>query len=423
MVRKWTFFSIGGYLLFVLVMYAYIFHWANTSIPQWYEGTSADPATFLNDRELMLSEKYSAIRNFLFFLATPFEWFIYFFLIIWGFSRKFEEWGKKTSRLSFVQTAVYLFWFYLVATVITLPLNYISYYYSVQYGITTQTFSLWMKDQLIDFWVNYVIMYIVVLVLYWLMARFQQRWWLVAWILSIPFTLFLMFIQPVMIDPLYNDFYPLQNKELEKKILTLAEEAGIPAKHVYEVNMAEKTNALNAYVTGIGSNSRIVLWDTTLNQLSEDEILFVMAHEMAHYVEKHIYFGIAVYLLLSFVGLWLTAKWMRAFITKYGKTFHLEHVHQLRTLPLFFLFTSMLLFAVSPLSNAVSRYEETRADKYAIELTENKEAAIGTFQELTKASLSQVHPPFFVKLFRYSHPSMLDRIMMIETYPIEDDEE
>ena len=66
-----------------------------------------------------------------------------------------------------------------------------------------------------------------------------------------------MFIQPVVIDPLYNDFYPLTNKELETKILTLAEQANIPANHVYEVNMAEKTNALNAYVTGIGSNSRM----------------------------------------------------------------------------------------------------------------------------------------------------------------------
>ena len=77
-----------------------------------------------------------------------------------------------------------------------------------------------------------------------------------------------MFIQPVLIDPFYNDFYPLKNKQLEAKILSVADQANIPAEHVYEVNKSEETNALNAYVTGIGSNSRIVLWDTTLNRLT-----------------------------------------------------------------------------------------------------------------------------------------------------------
>ncbi len=74
--------------------------------------------------------------------------------------------------------------------------------------------------------------------------------------------------------------------------------ANIPAEHVYEVDMSTKTNSLNAYVNGIGSNSRIVLWDTTLERLSDEEILFIMAHEMGHYVEKHIYIGIAGYILL-----------------------------------------------------------------------------------------------------------------------------
>ena len=108
-----------------------------------------------------------------------------------------------------------------------------------------------------------------------------------------------MFLQPVVIAPLYNDFYPLKDKELEAQILELASQADIPADHVFEVNMAEKTNALNAYVTGIGANARIVLWDTTLNGLSNEQILFIMAHEMAHYVEKHIYFGIGISLFFS----------------------------------------------------------------------------------------------------------------------------
>ena len=176
-----------------------------------------------------------------------------------------------------------------------------------------------MKDELIDFWLNYGTMLILVSVLYWLMKKSTKRWWLYAWFLSIPFTLFMMFIQPIVIDPLYNDFYPLKDKQLEAEILELASKANIPAEHVFEVNMAEKTNSLNAYVTGIGSNARIVLWDTTLNKLSDQQILFIMAHEMAHYVEKHIYFGIATYLIFSLVGLYLTSKIMNLVVTRLGR--------------------------------------------------------------------------------------------------------
>lgn len=79
---------------------------------------------------------------------------------------------------------------------------------------------------------------------------------------------------------------------------------------------------------------------------------------------------------------------------------------------------SMLLFASSPLTNLASRYEETRADRYAIQMTKNPEAAISSFQELTRSGLSEVNPPLLVKIFRYTHPSMLDRISMLEEYEI-----
>jgi Zn-dependent protease with chaperone function len=250
------------------------------------------------------------------------------------------------------------------------------------------------------------------------MKKSQKRWWLYGWLLSIPFTLFMMFLQPVVIDPLYNDFYPLTNKVLEAKILALAEKADIPAQHVFEVNMSDETNALNAYVTGIGSNARIVLWDTTLNKLSDNQILFIMAHEMCHYVEKHIYFGIAGYLLISLLGLYLTYRIMNWATRRWGSELKISDVRDIRSLPLFFMILSMLLFAASPLTNFASRYQETRADKYAIEMTKNPEAAITSFQELTRSGLSQVNPPLLVKIFRYTHPSMLDRISMLEDYEV-----
>lgn len=417
MIGKKAFTAVLAYLLFGLAMYIYLFYLADTSIPDRYRGTGADPSVFLNSREWLLSEEFSKIKNLLFFLSTPYEWLFYFLILITGASAAIERWSSAVAKNFVLRTAIYLFWLLLASFAVMFPLNYISYTISKMYHISTQGFSSWLRDGVVDFWVNYATMLLVVTVLYALMKKFQKNWWLAAWVLTIPFTIFMMFLRPVIIDPLYNDFYPLQNKDLEAKILALADEANIPAEHVYEVNMSEKTSSLNAYVTGIGPNSRIVLWDTTLERLSEDEILFIMAHEMGHYVEKHIYFGMAGYVLLSFFGLWITAVIMRRVIRRQGGLLNLRRVQELKSLPLFLLVISILLFASSPLTNWVSRYEEKRADHYALQMTEDRSAAVKTFQDLTKYGLSQVNPPFLVKIFRYGHPTMLERISMAEEVP------
>lgn len=396
--------------VYAVGMYFYIFHSGNGEIPNSLKGTVADPAVFMSSHELLLSEDYSKIRNFLFFVVTPLEWLIYLFILLLGLSRLFEKKATSKAKSTLFQTIIYVFWLSLLLYIVMWPMDYYRYQLSKEYGISTQTVSSWVKDGLIDFGVNYMMSVIMMSVIYWLIRKSTKRWWLYTWLLSIPFSIFLMFVQPVIIDPLYNDFYPLQNKELEAKILALADQANIPSDHVYEVNMAEKTNALNAYVTGVGSNSRIVLWDTTLNRLTDKEILFIMAHEMGHYVEKHIYFGIAGYILLTFVGLWLTSKIMDWIILRYGQALKIKKIGDVSSIPLFLLVTSFLMFASSPLSNYVSRYQESRADEYAIKLTEDHAAAVSSFQKLTKAGLSEVNPPLLVKWFRYTHSPMLERI-------------
>lgn len=416
MLRKVITWSVGIYAIYVLFIVLYLFYLTDTTIPKEFRGTAADPETFLTPRELMLSEEYSRLKNLIFFLSIPYEWIIYIGILVLGISKTFQEWAKITAKLSGMQTAVYLFWLSALVEALTFPLNFAAYQLSKTYGISTQTFSHWMKDELIDFWVNYILMLAIVIVLYWLIRKYEKRWWFYAWLLSVPFTVFLTFIQPVVIDPLYNDFYPLTNKELEKKILALAEEANIPAEHVFEVNMSEKTNALNAYVTGVGGNSRIVLWDTTLQKLKEEEILFIMAHEMGHYVMKHIYWGVAGYILLTFIGLYITSRLMKWFIRRWHPHLKVKKQGEIASLPLFLLIISLLNFIATPVVNTVSRYEEHAADRYAIELTNDAEAAISSFQELTRAGLSEVNPPYLVKLFRYTHPTILERITFLSTY-------
>ncbi|MFC7684692.1 M48 family metallopeptidase [Ureibacillus sp. GCM10028918] len=414
MSKKWSIAALVLYVVYAVGMYFYIFHGASGGVPATLKGTVADPQTFMTERELYLSDDYSKIRNFLFFVITPFEWLVYFLILFTGLSRVLENWAD--TRWKLLKNGAYVFLLYLFTTIIFYPIDIYRYTLSKEYGISTQDFSSWMRDYVIDFWINFGTTLLVVLVLYWLIQKSAKKWWLYAWLLTIPFAIFMMYLQPVVIDPLYNEFTPLKDKELEAKILSLADRADIPSDHVFEVDMSEKTNALNAYVTGIGDNSRIVLWDTTLNNLTDEEILFIMAHEMGHYVEKHIYIGIASYLLSILVGLWLISKIMPWMVSKFGRVLNIEKVSDIRSLPLFFVLVSFLLFVSNPISNAISRYQETRSDEYAMELTGDAEAAVSTFQNLAKAGLSEVNPPWLVKIFRYTHPPMLERINTIARY-------
>jgi STE24 endopeptidase len=413
--RKSMWFMLG-FAIYGALMWYYLFHGADSALPVDLKGSAADPAMFMTDREQELSTDFSRIKDFLYFISVPLEWLIYLFVLGFGLSKWFRKAAGGLTKFSIVHTAVYVLLLSFASWVLTFPLRYYSFTVSKSYNISVQSFHSWMRDGLVDFWISWALTTLMVGVMYWLIKKYEKRWWLFAWLLSIPFTVFLYFIQPVVIDPLYNKFYPLQDEVLKEKILNIADKADIPAENVYEVNMSEKTNALNAYVNGIGSNLRIVLWDTTLNKLSDNQVLFVMAHEIGHYVMNHLYWNLISSIVLSFLGLWLGNIIYRKWIEKYGKTWGVKGVGDLAALPALLLIFSLLSFAVSPVENAVSRKAERDADQYAIQMTKNPEAAVGAFQQLATVSLSEVNPPKIVKWFLYGHPTMLERIHFLDSY-------
>ncbi|MDQ0484608.1 M48 family metallopeptidase [Guptibacillus hwajinpoensis] len=416
MMKKRITWIILGFSIYALFMGLYLFSWADFGVPEAYKGTAADPATFMTERELQLSEEYSRYRNFLSFIAIPFEWIIYLGVLGFGLSKVFKQFSEGISKKKIVVVPLYILLLTAFTWVLTFPLQYWARSLSVKYGINTQSFSGWMKDEMVSFWINVGLTSLVIGVLYALIKRFKKKWWLAAWGLMIPYLAFMMYIQPVVIDPLYNDFTSLSDKELEEQILDMAETADIPANRVFEVNMSEKTNAMNAYVSGIGSNLRIVLWDTTMNKLDDDEVLFIMAHEMGHYVMNHLYGNLIGALGTSLIGLYLAYRLLGGMIRKWGKSWGISSEADLASLPALFLLFSVMSFVASPVELAISRHAEVQADEYAIEMTEDVDAAVGSFQTLTVNSLNEVNPPFLVKYLKYGHPTMMERLIMLNDY-------
>ncbi len=389
-------------------------------VPEEERNGVVDPSTYMTAQQLEQAEDYSRIRYILYFLKLPYEWLIYFLILILGVSARFQKWIEVVFRWSILRFFFFMLLFTLVTTLLFLPLDLLSFYLGHKYGITTQSLHSWTQDFIKSYWLNLFFTIITIGVLFWLIKR-TRRWWIYAWLLTIPFTVFLYFIQPIIIAPLFNEFIPLQDVELKGEILALAAVANIPADQVYEVNMSAKTNAMNAYVTGIGSSARIVLWDTTLQKLDRDEVLFVTAHEMAHYVKKHIYWLLAFSIVSSFIFFWILHKVLDRIIERMGERFDIKEKHDFAIYPLILLMVSILTFISSPISNVVSRFFEHSSDVYALEMTGDSDAAVRTFQKLSAEGLSHPNPPALVRILIYTHPTIVERIRFASQFDLEAD--
>ncbi|WP_281887518.1 M48 family metallopeptidase [Paenibacillus sp. YYML68] len=401
-----------AFILYAAAIALYLAVAMRQPIPPYAAGTAADPATFLDPELYERSLIYSAQRNWLFFISYPWEWLVYGWVVFSGLGLRWEqrlEQSTTWNRVKWLKLPLFVLLLQTFVFVCFLPIRLTSYTLSRANGISTQGWGSWLRDRAVDFGVDFIMLSLGAAVVLWLIRR-GGRWWVKLWLLSVPVTLFLMYIQPVVIDPLYNDFKRLSNAQLEAKLLALADKANIPADRVFEVNVSEKTNALNAYVNGIGSSLRIVLWDTTLERLTEQEIMVIMAHEMGHYAMHHLEWSAVGAIGSSLVGLALSGVAAEHLFRRLRKGTLISAPGALSSLPVLLLLLSVVSFASLPVANTVSRQAEHAADRYAFELLGSTEGAVTMFQKLAAASLSEMNPPWLVKLFRASHPSLLERI-------------
>ena len=200
------------------------------------------------------------------------------------------------------------------------------------------------------------------------------------------------FIQPVLIDPLFHQFRPLPDKTLEAKILAQAARAGIAGSRVYVADLSLDTKLDNAYVTGLFGTRRIVFWDTTLKDFNEDELLFVLGHEMGHYVLHHLIQLIAVASLLAFVSLYMAYRLAGPVMGRFKHRWGFDTPYDFAALPLFLLVIQLLVFVDLPIYMAFSRHVEHEADRFGLELTHRNHAAATAFVKFVQNGVSVYRP-------------------------------
>jgi Zn-dependent protease with chaperone function len=340
-------------------------------------------------------------------------------LLVTGLAQRLRDLANARAKGRWGRVLIFFTGYSIVTTLVTLPLDWYSgFALEHRFGLSTQTLGAWAADQGKAFAFQIVVVGVLpLLALAWrIVENHPRRWWLWLSLGTLPVATAIVLLQPLVFDPLFNKFTTLHDAQLRTEILALAARADIPAKDVYEVDMSTKTKKVNAYVSGFGASQRIVLWDTTLQQMSHDEILFVMGHEMGHYVLHHIWKGLAWVAAGSFAVLWLT-WWLTGLVLgRFGGRWGIASAGDLAAMPLVFAMLALVNYLGAPISNAISRDIEHEADVFSLELTHDNDAGARSFLKLAQGNRSNPEPDAWVKWLLFDHPPLGERIQFALDY-------
>lgn len=346
-------------------------------------------------------------------------------ILHWKFSAKYRDWAERASGRRFLQALVFSPLLVLSMAVLTLPLDIYSETVEKRFGLSVQSWGSWSWDWIKAELIELVIFTILIWLLYVVIRRSPRRWWFYFWLVSLPILIFVFFISPWVIAPLFNKFEPLQQKnpQLTAALEQMVQRAGedIPPERIFWMGAGEKTTALNAYVTGMGASKRIVVWDTTIAKMSTPQIVFVAGHEMGHYVLHHVLKGLVFFAVLFLVLFYLGYRLIGWVLGRWGEGWGIRGVDDWASLPALLILLTVFMFVTNPITSTFSRSQEHQADQYGLEVThglnpDSGQVAAQAFQILGEVDLADPDPnPVDIFLF-YSHPSIPDRIQFSLTY-------
>jgi STE24 endopeptidase len=364
-----------------------------------------------------LAVQYYRSGNVLWGMGTALSLLIPGLMLFTGFSARLRAVAFGLGRRWLPSLVLYALLFTLASSLLGLPLAYYQGFVRQHaYGLSNQSLGKWTEDWLKGALVSGVGLAVVLWIPYVLLRRSPKRWWLYAGLATIPIATFVLVISPVWVDPLFNDFGPMKDRALESRILTLAGRAGIPGSRVYEVDKSVDTKTINAYVTGLGSTKRIVLWDTILAKLEPDQIAFVVAHEMGHFVLHHTLALIVIATILVTGALYVVHRVAGTLMAGFSHRFGFNRLSDAASFPLLILLGGAVSFAATPLVLAFSRHQEHEADRFALELTRDNRAGASAFVRLQQENLNVPRPGALYMLWRGSHPSLSDRVSFANRY-------
>jgi STE24 endopeptidase len=302
----------------------------------------------------------------------------------------------------------------LVADLVTLPFAAWRHTIMVRYGLSTQTWGGWTVDVLKSYAVSAVIAAIALLGFYGVTRLAPRWWWAFGAAGAEALVVLLSFVVPVLVEPVFNKFTPMEPGPLRTELMSLAERDGVPVRDVLVADASRRTRAVNAYVSGLGPTRRIVVYDTLLREAPPAEVASVVAHELGHAKDRDVFTGTLVGALgaaAAVVALYLIGGWgwlLRAA--------GVDSMGEPRALALMVAVVSVAGLVSAPVQSLVSRRVEARADAHALALTGDPATFEAMQRRLSTVNLGDPDPPRWEYMYSASHPSTVERMAAARAY-------
>jgi len=335
-----------------------------------------------------------------------------------GLSARMRDLAERLTKRSPLQTVFYSVQYIVTATILFFPLTvYQGFFREHQYGLATQTFLPWMRDQLMDLGLTVLLFPLLLIPLYGVFRKAPKTWWIWGSAIGVTFVMFIMLIGPVFIAPFFNTYVALEDEAVKEPILSMAKANGIEVDNVYQFDASRQTTRVSANVSGFLGTLRISLNDNLLNRCSLAEIREVMAHEMGHYVLNHMYetivfFGIV--LIFGFVFIRWSFEWVRK---RWGNRWSVSGIGDLAGMPLLAALFALFFFLITPFMNTFIRVNEAEADLFALHAAREPDGAAEVALKL--AEYRKLDPGPIEEWIFYDHPSGRSRIHMAMTWKAE----
>jgi STE24 endopeptidase len=383
--------------------------WREKKIPDFFQG-KISPADYEK------SVQYTIAKGQFHRWAEPYSRVVMLFILFGGLlpflNRLSDGFARRLLPLPYASGIIFCSAVGLVFFVASLPTDlYATFGLEARFGFNKTTIGLYIADKLKGLLLGLVIGAPFLYVVFWLMEKTGRRWWLWAFVFISGFQLLMVIVYPTLIAPLFNKFEPLKPGELRDRILELAQQVGFKTSGIFSMDGSRRSTHSNAYFTGIGKAKRIVLFDTLIEQMTIDQGLAVLAHEMGHYKMKHIRRMLVIQTAFLFLELFLLSLLVdyQPFFSAFG----LESPSHHGALVLFTLVSSPFTFYLGPLINLLSRKHEYEADRFAATTLHDGKPMEEALIKLTVKNLSNLTPHPWYSAYHYSHPTPAERISAI----------
>jgi STE24 endopeptidase len=370
----------------------------------------------IDEEKLIKIKKYTVEKIQIGLVNTAYTAIIIIIFIFGGLLDWYNKFIMGLGCSYYVSGILFFLLLFISYTFLEIPFDlYKTFKLEKKYEFNTMTGRLWLIDLIKNIILSVVIVSVLMFCILFTISQFQQTWWIWSWVVFFLFTMFIMYISPFVLEPLFNKFTPVEDGDLIDDLKELMVKIGIKVSKVLKMDASKRTKHTNAYFSGIGHVKRIVLFDTMMEKMNKDEITAVIAHEAGHWKKKHIIKNVIIFEIISFVFFFAAFKLMSTnsllnlFNLTVWPSVDILNYSSIKLFLIYFMF-GIVMFPVTPFMNFLTRKYERQADQFAVELVGTSKDLRSALIKLSADNLSNLYPHPAYEAFHYSHPSILKRL-------------